>query len=119
MKPAAFPLLAILALAACGGGNSERATRYYGGPAVSFASGPISSGCLTSGRQAANRQLCGCIQGVANQSLSGSDQRMAASFFADPHRAQEIRQSDNPRHEDFWKRYRAFADRAEQTCQGY
>ena len=112
-------LLAVLVLAGCGGGNRERMARNYGGAAMTFASGPIADGCLSAGRKAANRQLCGCVQGVANRSLSGSDQRLAASFFRDPHRSQEVRQSDSARHEDFWKRYKAFAEQAEQTCKGY
>jgi len=40
------------------------------------------------------------------------------TFFADPHRAQEVRQSDNPRDEAFWQRYKAFASRAENICRG-
>lgn len=132
MKTVGLLMVAVLALSACGGG--DRMKRSYGGgsygspktygvsitraPAVSFASGPISQACLKAGRKAANRRLCGCVQGVANRDLSGSDQRKAAGFFSDPHQAQVVRQSDNPGNEAFWKRYKAFAARAEQTCQG-
>ena len=43
--------------------------------------------------------VCGCVQSAANRELNAADQRLAASFFADPPKAQDIRQSDNPRHE--------------------
>ncbi|MCB1334627.1 MAG: hypothetical protein KDK26_13500 [Roseivivax sp.] len=84
-----------------------------------MASGPISKACMASGRDAANRTLCGCVQFVADLQLSASDQRMAAEFFAEPHQAQEIRQSDSGRHEAFWTRYKAFAGQAEELCAGY
>ncbi|WP_136439385.1 arginine transporter [Pacificoceanicola onchidii] len=122
MKTVGVMMVAVLALSACGGGDRNK--RNYGGAtisraaSVSFASGPISQACLKAGRKAANRRLCGCIQGVANRDLSSSDQRKAVPFFADPHKAQVTRQSDNPSNEAFWKRYKAFAARAEQTCKG-
>ncbi len=81
--------------------------------------GPIARACLTSGRKAANTNLCGCIQVVANTALSWRDQRLAAKFFKDPHRAQEIRQSDRARDEEFWLRYKAFGSKAEASCRGY
>ncbi|MGZ9812226.1 hypothetical protein ACXN5S_17320 [Pseudoroseicyclus sp. H15] len=56
------------------------------------------------------------MQQVANQSLSNSDQRRAATFFEDPQLAQEARTSDTPAMEAFWQRYRAFADSAERIC---
>jgi len=80
--------------------------------------GPIESACLRSDRDAASRQLCGCIQNVADATLTGSDQRLAASFFKDPHRAQEIRQSDSRSHAAFWERYKAFGETAEAYCAG-
>lgn len=107
-------MAATLALAACGGGQPEPVTRGAG-----FSNGPIQVACQTGGRKEANPSLCRCIQFVANQSLSGGDQRMAVDFFKEPHRAQEIRQSDNPRHEEFWQRYRAFADASEGLCSAY
>lgn len=113
-------LLAVAALAACGG-NGNRAERNYNaftGPRVAFSSGPVSDACLRAGRKGASRSLCGCVQAVANDDLSGSDQRIAVKFFADPHQAQEMRQSDNPRHEAFWLRYKAFTAKAERICRG-
>ncbi|SDE85246.1 arginine transporter [Limimaricola pyoseonensis] len=92
-------IMALAALAACGGGRP---------------SGPISKACMSSGRSAANINLCSCVQGVADQSLSWGEQRRAAKFFDDPQRAQDTRQENGS--EAFWKRYRSFADRAEAIC---
>lgn len=78
--------------------------------------GTISRACMKSERKAANRGLCNCIQKAARKTLSSSDQRMAATFFKDPHRSQEIRQSDRSSHEAFWKRYKKFGVRAQQMC---
>lgn len=114
----AIMMTACLALMACGGGGNGRSDRGYGTPLVRVASGAIADACVRAGRQGATRQRCGCIQAVADRDLSGADQRLAVTFFADPHRAQEIRQSDNPRHEAFWQRYKAFAARAEAQCRG-
>ncbi|WP_373354359.1 arginine transporter [Pseudoroseicyclus sp. CXY001] len=71
---------------------------------------------MAGGRSAANPALCSCVQRVADQSLSNSDQRRAATFFEDPHLAQEARTADTPAMEDFWRRYRAFATAAERAC---
>lgn len=81
--------------------------------------GAISSACMSSGRKAANRGLCKCIQFVADNALTRADQRLAAKFFKDPHMAQEIRQSDRAAHEAFWKRYKAFGSQAEAFCSSY
>lgn len=78
--------------------------------------GVITRACMSSERRAATPRLCRCIQRAANQELSRSDQRMAARFFRDPHRAQEIRQSDRPSHEAFWDRYKRFGSTAEEMC---
>lgn len=80
--------------------------------------GPIDSACLKGGRSQANRALCGCIQQVADMTLSRSDQRRAAKFFQDPHRAQEVRQSDRASDEAFWLRYKNFGATAEAYCGG-
>lgn len=76
----------------------------------------IQRACMKSDRKAANRSLCRCIQKAARGTLSSSDQRLAATFFKDPHRSQEIRQSDRSSHEKFWKRYKEFGVRAQQMC---
>ena len=76
----------------------------------------IERACLNSERAQGNRALCGCIQDAANLTLTARDQRRAATFFADPHRAQEVRQSDSRSDEAFWQRYRNFGRTAETFC---
>ncbi len=78
--------------------------------------GPIDSACVRSDRARGNAPLCGCIQQVANQTLSRSDQRRAASFFQDPHRAQEVRMSKSDSDNAFWARYKRFTSAAEAYC---
>lgn len=78
--------------------------------------GVIERACLTSDRAGGNSNLCGCIQQVANITLDGRDQKLAAQFFEDPHLAQEIRQSDNAGHSVFWQKYKAFGQSAESYC---
>lgn len=48
--------------------------------------------------------------------LTPRDQRLAATFFSDPHRAQEVRQSRRRQHEAFWERYENFGVAAETFC---
>ena len=84
------------------------------GPAA-FA-GPIEAACVRSDRTAANSALCGCIQQVADMTLSRSDQRRAAKFFADAERAQEVRMSKSDADNAFWARYKNFATTAEAYC---
>jgi len=103
----------VLGLAACGGPG-----RFSGGAGggIPVASGPISDACLSSGRDARSVALCGCIQAVANDTLSGSEQRRAVSFYSDLQSAQDTRQSDRSRDERFWDAYTAYAERAERIC---
>ena len=84
-------------------------------PTIVFA-GPIETACLRSDRPAASRSVCGCVQDAANLTLSKGDQRLAASFFKDPQKAQDIRQSDRSSHEAFWQRYKEFGAAAETFC---
>lgn len=77
--------------------------------------GPIESACTRSDRPA-SRALCRCIQAVADQTLTRSDQREAARFFRDPQRAQDARMSKSARDNAFWTRYRAFGTAAEARC---
>ena len=79
-------------------------------------SGVIERACNTAGRDAATPRLCSCIQDVANVTLRNSDQRKAAGFFRDPHRAQEVRQSSRNSDRVFWDRYKAFGEAAEVYC---
>ncbi|MEP3347836.1 MAG: hypothetical protein ABJN34_02390 [Litoreibacter sp.] len=76
----------------------------------------IERACLKSDRKAVSRSLCNCVQQVADLTLDSGDQRLAATFFKDPHRAQVIRQSDNRSHEKFWKRYKEFGSNAASYC---
>ena len=83
--------------------------------------GPVSASqieraCMASDRSHGDRALCGCIQDAANLTLSAKDQRLAATFFQDPDRAQEIRMSDRRSNETFWKRYKNFGATAEAFC---
>lgn len=78
----------------------------------------IKNACLGSDRSGGNYALCGCIQDAANRTLTARDQRLAATFFGDPQRAQEIRQSSRSSYERFWERYRNFGLAAEAFCQG-
>ena len=99
MRKATFG--AMLFLVGCGGGG---------------VSGTIGQACMEGGRSAANPRLCGCIQGVASQMLSRSEQSRVAGWFAEPQEAQDWRTRDDDRSEDFWRRYRAFADQSERLC---
>jgi hypothetical protein len=80
------------------------------------AAGPIDRACNASPRQQKSPTLCACIQSAADDALTWREQRKAARFFRNPHRAQEVRQSDNPANEKFWKRYKAFGALAERNC---
>lgn len=76
----------------------------------------IERACNNSNRSAANPPLCKCIQRVADQVLTRSDQRLAARFFKDPQKAQDVRQSDRTSHEEFWLRYKTFGTTAKDIC---
>ncbi|SIS67588.1 hypothetical protein [Phaeovulum vinaykumarii] len=77
--------------------------------------GPIDGACMRAGR-ANDPALCKCIQRAADLTLTRADQRRAAGFFKDPHKAQEVRQSDRASDAAFWRRYRNFGDTAEAYC---
>lgn len=78
--------------------------------------GPIDSACMGSDRGTGNRQTCGCIQQVADQTLSRADQRRAARFFRDADEAQKVRMSKSDADNAFWARYKNFASAAEAYC---
>lgn len=91
----------------------------FTGPAMipmTASAGAIERACNASDRKASNRSLCGCIQQAADLTLKNSDQRKAAKFFKDPHKAQELRQADGRANETFWKRYKNFGTTAAQHC---
>lgn len=110
---AVLSFVTIAALAGCGG--TPRVDSFDGGYSRT-AWGPLAAACMSSDRKARSRELCGCLQAVADRSLSQSDQRQAVRFFADPHRAQEIRQSSRRSDEEFWIRYKDFGTQAERSC---
>ena len=78
--------------------------------------GPIDSACVRSERGARQPALCSCVQQVANQTLSRTDQRRAAKFFSDADEAQQVRMSKSNADNAFWARYKAFAGAAEAYC---
>lgn len=78
--------------------------------------GSIERACNKSDRKAANRAKCSCIQQVANVKLTRTEQRIAAKFFKDPQKAQDLRQSDKPSNERLWKRYKAWGNQAAKQC---
>lgn len=84
--------------------------------ATPVSAGTIERACLGSDRPGTSRSLCNCIQDAADLTLSTRDQRLAATFFRDPHRAQEVRTSDRRSDEAFWDRYRSFGSTAEAFC---
>ena len=83
---------------------------------VQAMAGDIEKACLKSERAAGNRALCGCIQRAADVTLTRSDQRLAASFFAEPDRAEGVRRSDSRANHQFWERSLAFGETAEAFC---
>lgn len=106
----------VLLLAGCGGGGKSKPNRGAPLRSAPMAFGPISKACMSSDRKARSRALCGCIQAVADKTLSGAQQRRAVKFYSDPHLAQETRQSDRANDERFWKAYKAYGNQAESTC---
>lgn len=88
------------------------------GMAGAAAAGPIENACMQSTRTGANRSLCSCIQQVADITLGGSDQRLAATFFKDPDRAQQVHMSKTQQDDAFWTRYVTFGQQAQMACRG-
>lgn len=77
--------------------------------------GAIDSACR-GGQRAGSAALCGCIQQVANQTLSRADQRRAAGFFRDADRAHDARYSKTRADDAFWDRYQRFVSTAQRYC---
>jgi hypothetical protein len=114
--PKAQPVYTPAPTASTGASSAAVAAPVAAPVARPFARGPINTACMASDRKARSRELCGCIQAVADNMLSASQQRIAVSFYIDPHKAQEVRQSDRASDEQFWEDYRAYGDAAERTC---
>lgn len=85
-------------------------------PAPPADAGVVERACRTSDRGARDAATCSCIDRLARQELTRSQRRKVARFFDDPHRAQEVRQSDRASDRAFWERYKAFGARVEQAC---
>ncbi len=90
----------------------------WGALAATAEAGPIANACLQTGRAGASAQLCTCIQHVADITLGGADQRLAATFFGDPERAQKVHMSKAEADDAFWQRYVVFGQQAEMACSG-
>lgn len=86
------------------------------GSCGSRVTGEIGKACVASDRNAANPRLCSCIQQAANRHLSAGDQKLAATFFADSEKANDIKINDSPSADAFWARYRNFTNLAERSC---
>ena len=84
--------------------------------ATTALAGPIEQACLRSDRDGVSRNLCGCIQNVADEVQNYGAQRRAAGIISNPQKAQDVRQSDRASDEAFWLRYKAFGDHAESNC---
>ncbi|WP_170473470.1 hypothetical protein [Ruegeria arenilitoris] len=76
----------------------------------------IKRACLASDRAAATRDRCNCIQRVANQALTSSDQKTVAKWFTDPHQAQELKMSQSAQDDALWDRYQNFGQMAQAVC---
>ena len=86
-------------------------------PTASFAAnGVIKRACVASDRAAATPKRCGCIQRVANDALTRSDRRTVAKWFADPHKAQELKMSQTASDDALWERYEAFGQLVQAIC---
>lgn len=83
---------------------------------VAAHAGPVETACNRSDRPQSSRQLCRCIDAAADRTLTRSEQRRAARFFANPDEAQTVRMSPTRADNEFWARYRAFGDLAQQMC---
>jgi hypothetical protein len=114
--------LSVVALVAACGGSRYSSNNAAGARSIprlasaQFASGPIATACQSAGRKQASRSRCGCVQAVANRSLSRTEQIRGASFFKDPQKAQDTRQSDNAANERFWKKWKAYGADAASLC---
>ncbi|WP_420586507.1 hypothetical protein [Ruegeria sp.] len=83
---------------------------------VAVEAAQIKRACLASDRDAATRDRCNCIQRVANQALTRSDQKTVAQWFTDPHQAQELKMSRTARDDALWDRYQNFGQMAQAIC---
>jgi hypothetical protein len=78
--------------------------------------GPVERACVASVRAKGNSSLCGCVQKVADVTLSGADQVMVAQFFLNPDKAEEVRMKSTVSANAFWDRYTVFGEQAQMAC---
>lgn len=78
--------------------------------------GAIEKACRSSERSYQKASLCRCIQEIADQSLTRSERSTVSKWFADPHKAQVVRQSGRRSDERLWERYKAFGEIAARAC---
>lgn len=115
---------ALIVLCACGNEPVQRVQVADVPPAAidastpRFAEGPIGTACKIHNRGQANTARCGCIQAAANLTLSQSQQQRSVRFFNEPELLQAVKLSDTPANERFWKEWAAFAETAENLCDG-
>lgn len=83
--------------------------------AASAEDGPIDRACVNS-TKSPNYHLCNCMQQVANLTLTGADQHLAATFFEFPAKAQEVRLSSRASDREFWQRYTNFGAATKRVC---
>ncbi len=81
-----------------------------------LAAGKIERACLNADRTGATRQLCGCVQDVAEAMLNRSEQKRVAKYFDEPHQTQVLRQSDRRTDERFWEKYKQFGEAVGTYC---
>lgn len=109
----------VLLSAGCGGVyqfENEKAQTQGARKVQPVAYGPISDACIASGREKRSRQLCGCIQAVANRTLTRAQQNRAVLFYSDPDMAESTRMSDAPDDKRFWDAYKGYAEKAQDQC---
>ena len=86
-------------------------------PVRRYARGEIYTACRGAGRKEATDQRCGCVQWVANQTLSPAQQVRGAGYFSDQQGLQDTRQSDGAANERFWAAWKEFGQQAGGQCQ--
>ncbi len=74
----------------------------------------IKKACLKADR--GTRAQCSCIQSVANRTLNNSQQRKGATFFKDPQKAQDTRQSSRSADNKMWDAWKKFGNVAAEQC---
>ena len=77
--------------------------------------GPAQKACLATERSPGPR-VCACAQQVADQTLSRSDQHIAASIIREPELFVKYQKDSSRRAQGFLTRYRLWGERVEQHC---